>query len=215
MIRTLLILSLAALFTACSSDPEPVSDTADADSDIVSDATDAADADDTAEDGTPPLDGAEDPSESDADSGEDAPDADDDSVEPDATEDTAPDAEEDAIVDAESDVTQDPIPDVSPDAQADLGVPDNCPDLIRAIEAELVAVRSCEEGAECGQPITGTSCGCTRDLVARIDADLAHFRALAAAIFALECEYGFISTCDCPAADGYECTAGFCAWNYL
>lgn len=31
----------------------------------------------------------------------------------------------------------------------------------------------------------------------------------------LECELPFISTCDCPAAEGFRCLDGICAWNYL
>jgi hypothetical protein len=69
--------------------------------------------------------------------------------------------------------------------------------------------------AECGQVLKGTSCGCTRDWVARLDADTAEFWALVDTANELGCELPFISTCDCPATDGYACSGGICTWNYI
>jgi len=63
--------------------------------------------------------------------------------------------------------------------------------------------------------LKGTSCGCTRDWVARLDADPSEFYALVELAGQLECELPFISTCDCPAAEGFRCLDGICAWNYL
>jgi hypothetical protein len=109
----------------------------------------------------------------------------------------------------------------SADADADAGgadyaLPQSCEELIAAIDAELLAVRSCEESVECGQVIFGSSCGCTRNLVARLDADLGRYEALYQAINENECDWGLISTCDCPEADGFTCSGdGYCGWNYL
>lgn len=60
----------------------------------------------------------------------------------------------------------------------------------------------------------GTSCGCTRNLVACADADLSRFNELQESLAAAECS-GLISTCDCPPADGFACVEGRCAWNYV
>lgn len=101
-------------------------------------------------------------------------------------------------------------------AGADYVLPQSCEELVAAIEAELLAVRSCEETVECGQVIFGSSCGCTRNLVARLDADLGRYEALYQAIIEDECDWGLISTCDCPEADGFTCSGdGYCGWNYL
>jgi pyridoxal 5'-phosphate synthase pdxS subunit len=57
-------------------------------------------------------------------------------------------------------------------------------------------------------------CGC-RDLgeaLRRIGEGAAMIRTKAEAN---ECSLGGISTCDCPAADGFACEAGACTWNYL
>ena len=62
--------------------------------------------------------------------------------------------------------------------------------------------------------LTGTSCGCTRNLVARLDADETRFRDLLATQADMQCG-GMASTCDCPEADGYACENGRCTWNYL
>lgn len=90
----------------------------------------------------------------------------------------------------------------------------DCSELNENLSGELRAARACSSDAECGQPIAGTSCGCTRNLVARSDADLTRVQALLEELQRNECDAGLISTCDCPAADGFRCTSGACTWNY-
>lgn len=91
-----------------------------------------------------------------------------------------------------------------------------CDELETAFVAQTAAIRSCEDDTECGQVLTGTSCGCTRNWVARTDADITEWEATRAAALDGECGIGGgISTCDCPAADGFACDAGICTWNYL
>jgi hypothetical protein len=61
----------------------------------------------------------------------------------------------------------------------------------------------------------GTSCGCTRELVARLDADTTRFEALKDARIGGESCISLGSTCDCPNAEGFACSSGFCTWNYV
>lgn len=98
----------------------------------------------------------------------------------------------------------------------------SCDELLAAFEAETLAIRGCTEAAECGQVLQGTSCGCTRDWVARLDADTTMFWSLVEIASEMQCEIPFVSTCDCPQADGYACVAGpnpedplLCTWNYI
>jgi hypothetical protein len=63
--------------------------------------------------------------------------------------------------------------------------------------------------------LLGTSCGCTRDLVARLNADTQQFYAWKDATIGGEPCNEFGSTCDCPKADGFVCAKGRCAWNYV
>jgi hypothetical protein len=92
---------------------------------------------------------------------------------------------------------------------------DTCAELLAAFDAETLAIRSCGSDSECGQALQGTSCGCTRDWVARSDADTTCFYDLIEQAGALQCELPLGSTCDCPEADGFVCDAGICNWNYL
>lgn len=92
---------------------------------------------------------------------------------------------------------------------------DPCDALEAAFTAEVAQIRACTSADECGQVLTGTSCGCTHDWVARTDADLGSYEGLRAELEANGCALpGGISTCDCPPADGFACTAGVCGWNY-
>ena len=92
---------------------------------------------------------------------------------------------------------------------------DPCEALESAFLAETAAIRSCTADAECGQVLPGTSCGCTRNWVARLDADTSTFDAIMDEANQLGCMLpGLISTCDCPPADGFACEAGVCGWNY-
>lgn len=92
---------------------------------------------------------------------------------------------------------------------------DTCGPIEMDFATETAAVRACETDDQCGQVISGTSCGCTRNWVARIDADLSAFEEIRTKLEANSCELpGTISTCDCPAADGFACEQGICTWNY-
>jgi hypothetical protein len=87
---------------------------------------------------------------------------------------------------------------------------------VPAFLAETAEIRSCQTAADCGQVLAGTSCGCTRNWVARLDANLSEWSALRTLANENECSIpGSISTCDCPVADGFRCNAGTCGWNYL
>lgn len=89
---------------------------------------------------------------------------------------------------------------------------ETCENIVRNVNEELEAIQSCEADEECGQVLEGTSCGCTRNLVARKDADISRFEELNRQRNEL-CE-GLLSTCDCPAADGFKCASNRCTWNY-
>jgi hypothetical protein len=89
----------------------------------------------------------------------------------------------------------------------------SCADLSEELAAEIDSIQACESDDECGQPLQGTSCGCTRNLVARKDADIGRFEELRDEHGA-RCDGGLGSICDCPAADGYKCSSNRCGWNY-
>lgn len=98
----------------------------------------------------------------------------------------------------------------------DLPSASSCEDLGAQYAAEVEAIRGCTEASECGQVLEGTSCGCTRNWVARNDADLTRFDELVEAGTELACEWAaWGSTCDCPEVDGYACVDNVCTWNYL
>ncbi len=96
----------------------------------------------------------------------------------------------------------------------------SCAELVPILDQELMLIQQCTTAAECGQVLSYTSCGCTRNLVARLDADLSLFDALMARNLQLarggqeDCR-SFVTTCDCPLADGFACVAGRCTWNYV
>lgn len=93
---------------------------------------------------------------------------------------------------------------------------DVCEAIVDDFLAETAQIRSCGADAECGQVLSGTSCGCTNNWVARADADLSTWEALRQTANDEGCPIpGGISTCDCPAADGFACVEGTCTWNYL
>jgi hypothetical protein len=89
-----------------------------------------------------------------------------------------------------------------------------CGALDDAVAEARDAIVSCEADDECGQPLMGTSCGCTRDLVAREDADPTAFYEALSEAQAAGCDTSG-STCDCPEADGFVCNDGRCGWNYV
>jgi hypothetical protein len=89
-----------------------------------------------------------------------------------------------------------------------------CDDVRAAIGDEFARIGACQTDAECGQVLVGTSCGCTRDWVARLDADTGRFEELMSVTVEGESCSEFIGTCDCPSADGFACRGGYCGWNY-
>ncbi len=93
---------------------------------------------------------------------------------------------------------------------------ETCDELRAAFEAEVLKIRGCVENSECGQVLKGTSCGCTNDWVARLDADPTHFWELwaLAAEANEECEILDPSTCGCRNADSFECRDGICDWDF-
>ncbi len=108
----------------------------------------------------------------------------------------------------------DPDTDTDTDSPVDTGY-ETCDELETAFQTETAAIRSCTQPSDCGQQLTGTSCGCTRDWVARADADTTVFYDLMSQGNTMGCELGTISTCDCPAASGFTCsTDGVCVWDY-
>lgn len=92
------------------------------------------------------------------------------------------------------------------------GCGDACESIEAERQAELAKVQQCTTAADCGQQISGSSCGCTRNLVARNDANLDHYLELQKSA-SEACGIGG-STCDCPAADGFACKNQRCTWNY-
>jgi len=93
--------------------------------------------------------------------------------------------------------------------------PSTCSSLVSEMLVALSSAQSCKSAADCGQPIPNSSCGCTRDLVARKDADLTKYQTLKKQVDDRGCEEDGGSTCDCPNADGFACIANVCAWNYV
>lgn len=90
-----------------------------------------------------------------------------------------------------------------------------CDAVIDGFMDETSNIRLCMVAEECGQVLSGTSCGCTRNWVARLDADIGPWSELLDRATALGCEIpGGISTCDCPPADGFACIDNVCHWNY-
>jgi len=100
------------------------------------------------------------------------------------------------------------------DGGTTFGQLETCEEIIAAFDAETTAIRACSSEVQCGQVLGGTSCGCTRDWVARLDADLTQWEFLLTLAGQMECEIGLASPCDCPAADGYACVDQACTWNY-
>lgn len=94
-------------------------------------------------------------------------------------------------------------------------VPPSCEVLEQSVAVELEAIQACTEPADCGQVLTGTSCGCTRDLVARSDADPSTWWLAVDQAQEAGCDMPFGSRCDCPSAEGFACVEGTCTWNYV
>lgn len=97
----------------------------------------------------------------------------------------------------------------------DSGPVADCEVLEQRYADALAEIQTCTEAAQCGQVLEGTSCGCTRNLVARLDADLSEWIVYRDAAIAQECWIGGTSVCDCPDTDGFDCIGGTCTWNYV
>ncbi|MEM1126715.1 MAG: hypothetical protein AAGI71_08690 [Bacteroidota bacterium] len=111
----------------------------------------------------------------------------------------------------------DPLNPFGSPPEMDLDSLQTCAQIDQALQAEAGFVQACGEDADCGLVLPQTSCGCTRNLVARLGVDTTRFYTLLERGQALECnlEIGGPSTCDCPPADGFVCVDGQCQWNYL
>ena len=91
-----------------------------------------------------------------------------------------------------------------------------CDGLEATFDEAFTAVRSCEDASDCGTVIPGFSCGCTRDWVGRLDADVSVLTEAADAGVDAECDWAMWgSTCDCPETDGFACIDNICTWNYV
>lgn len=90
---------------------------------------------------------------------------------------------------------------------------DTCDDVEVAFWGQSDSIRSCEFASDCGQILTGTSCGCTQEWVARNDADASCFYAVIDRAADLGCELPLESDCDCPPTEGFVCRVGRCDWG--
>lgn len=95
----------------------------------------------------------------------------------------------------------------------DPGDLDTCAQVKATFDTETRYVRSCATEAACGVQLAGTSCGCTRDWVARTKADTIQFYALLDRGTALGCDLGLDSDCDCPTYHGFTCNQGTCDYD--
>lgn len=92
---------------------------------------------------------------------------------------------------------------------------DSCAVVQEEWDAELAAVQYCDTAEDCGYPLPGTSCGCTRNLVAANDADTTELYDIKQIADDLHCEVVAETACDCPDASGFECVDHACTWDYV
>ena len=121
----------------------------------------------------------------------------------------------DADTDTDSDTATDTDSDTDTDTDTDTAIERSCVEIEAEFVAETERIRQCSDAEDCGQVLTGTSCGCTQDWVARNDADTTDFYALLAEGSAESCGLGTDSDCSCPETDGYACVDEVCTWNYV
>ena len=88
----------------------------------------------------------------------------------------------------------------------------SCEGWMAEYSEEVDRISACTDASEC-EEVKGTSCGCTRNLVANKNIDRGDFEQLQKEMNAAGC--GIITICDCPQADGFVCNDGRCAWNYI
>ena len=122
--------------------------------------------------------------------------------------DTEPPADTDPGTDTETHDTE-------PPGETGTPYPATCDELLPLFHAETADIRSCTTDADCGEVLEGTSCGCTRNWVANLDAELGPWRHLFGLGQELGCDLGTASTCDCPATDGFACVENTCTWDYI
>jgi hypothetical protein len=89
-----------------------------------------------------------------------------------------------------------------------------CDSVRKRAAEELERIQSCRVDSDCGLVLPGTSCGCTRDLVARTDADPGPFEELLRLTIEGERCVSLGSDCDCPSTYGFACEEGRCSWDY-
>jgi hypothetical protein len=87
-----------------------------------------------------------------------------------------------------------------------------CTDWTDEYKSWVSSMQGCTTADECVS-VSGTSCGCTRDVVVNKNRDLEGFEAFVQEMNDAGC--GVMTTCDCPAAQGFACVNGLCGWNYL
>ncbi len=92
---------------------------------------------------------------------------------------------------------------------------DSCAIVADEWDAQLAIVQACETADDCGYPLPGTSCGCTRNLVANNTADTEELYHVLQVADDLDCELIPDTACDCPDAAGFVCDGGVCAWDYI
>lgn len=104
------------------------------------------------------------------------------------------------------------LPACSADAGVDVADLETCDEVYDELKKLLPSVMSCTADSECGQVIKNSSCGCTHNNVARLDADLTRVSELFDRRAELECTSG-ATNCACEQTDGPVCRDGFCTWN--
>ena len=87
-----------------------------------------------------------------------------------------------------------------------------CDDWMQEYGSWVSDINQCATADDCVS-VSGTSCGCTRNVVVNKNGDLAGFEAMISAMHDDGC--GIMTACDCPFADGFVCDHGVCGWNYL
>jgi hypothetical protein len=91
---------------------------------------------------------------------------------------------------------------------------DACRKLEAALASEKQHLQACQSDTDCGASEGKGTCGCTRALPIRADADPTKYRALIDRAIACDLPVGG-GSCDCPPAKGFRCDNNVCAWNYL
>ena len=89
----------------------------------------------------------------------------------------------------------------------------SCGEWSETWAALLAQVQACQSPDDCVD-VPGTSCGCSMNYVVNESADLWMFWLLADHMGEAGCS-PFMSTCSCPAVDGFKCENNTCSWNYL